>query len=316
MTLLGSLLLPLNDSELTKPLIYSSSDSTYPSGMSTPSSDWDFTGSGATVTDRLGVMNLTINETGSPDWVRDANGLYLNAGVAGEASYNADNYWEAVSTTYNDMTSFTFYMDITTGPTLKDIRDFFCIGSGSSNNGNNNSFKWTNGHSNQPDLYISQELNESIMGTIFPPNFGPAPYLAHYDGPSGDEHYYVAKTIMNGRNSDERTSYSLSADTRYIMKISHVVGTRYRSDGYPARRGTTQIKAVPYSESTFSAGAVANKIRSTSMYNTDSAWKLRSKTASDRQLDYRIKTLVLYANKGIIHTPTHDDAVLTYLKGL
>lgn len=292
------------------------SNGIYPSGMNTPSSDWDFTGSGATVTDKRGVLDILINETGSPDWIRGANGLFLNAGEAGQPSYNVDNHWVANGTTYNDMTSFTFYMDITMGAVLKDIRDFFCIGSGASNNGNNNSFKWTNGHSNNPDLYISQELNESIMGTIFPPNFGPAPYLAHYDGPAGSEHYYVSKTLMNNRNSDERTGYNLVAGTRYIMKISHVVGTRYKSNGYPAHVGTTQIRVTPYTDSLFSTGATATKIRSTSMYNTDGTWKLRSKTDTDRQLDYTIKSLILYANSGSIHSNSHDETVFTYLKGL
>ena len=305
--------------DLYGPLVFASEGSDgYPSGMNTPNSDWDFTGSGAIITDRRGVMDLTVNEAGSPTWTRDANGLFLNAGEATQPSYNSDNYWEASGTTYNDMTSFTFYMDITMGATLKDIRDFFCIGSGTSNNGNNNSFKWTNGHSNEPDLYISQELNETIMLKM-KTLFSPVRFIDHNDSPAGAEHSYVAKTIMNGEayGNDDSVHYSLLPNTRYIMKISHVRGTRYRpSTGMPWHRGVTQIRVTPYADSSFSTGETAIKTSSTSMYNTNASWKLRSKTDDDRQLDYTIKTLLLYANKGSVHSDSHDDKVLTYLKGL
>ena len=314
MTLLGSLLLSLNDSELTKPLIYSSSDSTYPSGMSTPSSDWDFTGSGATVTDSRGVVDFLINETGSPDWSRDSNGLDLNAGEAGEPSYNSDNYFEAEDNSYYDMTSFTIYMVVTVN-IAKDIRDFLCLGSGSSNNGNSNTVKMTLGHSNNLDMYTTQETNDTAMGQVV---YGWGMGLngfAGNDTPAGDEHQYVPKIITNGVDNDERLDASLVQGTKYLIKWAHQRGDRYDgpdSSYQSASNSPSQMKAAVIGSGSYTIEA--NKLAGRGIYNTDSGWKLWSRTASDRQLDVTYERIILYANQGI-KSASHDATVLNYLEG-
>ena len=288
--------------------------SEYPSGMTTPSSDWDFTGSGATVTDSRGVVNFLINETGSPDWVRDSNGLDINAGEAGQPSYNSDNYFEAADNTYYDMTSFTIYMVVTIN-LAKDIRDFLALGSGSSNNGNNNTVKMTLGHSNNIDMYTTQETNDTAMGEIAYGWGVGLNALHHNDGPAGAEHQYVPKIITNGVDNDERVDASLVQGTRYLLKWAHNRGDRYEgpdSSYQSASNSPSQLRAAVMGSGTYSV--TANKLAGRGIFNQNASWKLWSRTASDRQLDVTYERILLYANQGI-KSSSHDTAVLSYLEG-
>lgn len=311
----GQALVFVASTQLWTPQSIGTVSSGYPDGMDTPSSDWDFTGTDGDnrIVDARGVVDLLVNQTGSPDWVRGSNGLDINAGIAGEVSYNADNYWVAEDNSYWDMTSYTMYQVVTVN-LVKDIRDFWAMCLGTSNNGNNALVKATLGHSNNIDMYVTQEQNDTIMGQLA---YGAGFELgAGYDPPSGDEHHYASKIITDGNNNDERLTASLVQSTRYLLKWAHNRGDRYNgpdSTYEMAVNSQSQVKAAVMGSSTYSI--VANKERTRGAFNQNSAYKLWSRTDDDRQLDVTYERMLLFANNGI-KSDAHDNTVLTYLEGV